>query len=309
MKISFYENVAKNTFINGIKEPYHSFLTHFELNDIEDYPNKCRRHDNDEQQANFLSYMKQRESKPKTNLFNAPSSSKAAILFQPRPAIEQTPFRPALTNFGNNNLGNNFGNNNLGNNFGNKNFGNNNFGNKNFGNKNFGNNNFGNNNFGNNNFGNNNFGNNNFRNNNFGHTFRQNNNYNQVIRQTCQPTPISISTRKTHRPGGNQTNISNNLQNNTASRANNFFRSTRPPNFVAEKLHHQEDQQNFVAHENKCQEEQPQKLVNDSDKIHDTENFQLKRDEINLYNHARSNAENFNRFWSIIFNYESEYSE
>ena len=30
MKISFYEKVAKNTFINGIKEPYHSFLTHFE---------------------------------------------------------------------------------------------------------------------------------------------------------------------------------------------------------------------------------------------------------------------------------------
>ena len=67
MKTSFYENVAKNTFINGIKEPYHSFLTHFELNDIEDCLNKCRRHDNHEQQANFLSYMRQRESKPKAN--------------------------------------------------------------------------------------------------------------------------------------------------------------------------------------------------------------------------------------------------
>ena len=58
MKISFYENVAKNTFINEIQEPYHSFLTQFELNDIEDWLNKCRRHDNHEQQANFLSYMR-----------------------------------------------------------------------------------------------------------------------------------------------------------------------------------------------------------------------------------------------------------
>ena len=53
MKISFYENVAKNTFIKGIKEPYHSFLTHFELNDIEDCLNKCSRHDNHEHHKNF----------------------------------------------------------------------------------------------------------------------------------------------------------------------------------------------------------------------------------------------------------------
>ena len=46
-----------------------------------------------------------------------------------------------------------------------------------------------------------------------------------------------------------------------------------PSNYVAEELHHQEDQQNFVAHENEYQEEQPQKLVNDSDEIHDTEIF------------------------------------
>ena len=64
--------------------------------------------------------MRQHESKLKTNLFNDPSTSKAANSFQPRPTIAQTPFRSALTNFGNNNLGNNFGSNNLGNN----NFGN-----------------------------------------------------------------------------------------------------------------------------------------------------------------------------------------
>ena len=120
--------------------------------------------------------MRQRESKPKANLFNAPSTSKAAISFEPRPAIAQIPFRPALPNFGNNN-----------------------------------------------------FGNNNFENNNFGNSFRQNNNNNnQAIRQNYQPTPMSISTRNTNRPGGNQTNRPNNLQNNSAPGTNNFFRSTGP---------------------------------------------------------------------------------
>ena len=142
--------------------------------------------------------MRQRQIKPKTNLFNAPSTSKAAISFQSRPAIAQTPFRPALTNFGNNNLRNN-----------------------------------------------------NFGNNNFNTSFRQNNNNNnQAIRQNYQPTPMSISTRNTNQSGGNQTNRPNNLPNNSAPRTNNFFRSTGSPNFVAEELHHQEDQQNCVAQKN-----------------------------------------------------------
>ena len=48
MKNRFYENVAKNTFVNGIKEPYHSFLTHFELGDIEACLRKCHIYDNHE---------------------------------------------------------------------------------------------------------------------------------------------------------------------------------------------------------------------------------------------------------------------
>ena len=84
---------------------------------------------------------------------------------------------------------------------------------------------------------------------------------------------MSISARNTNQPGGNQTNRSNNLQNNIAPRTNNFFRSTGPPNFIAEELYHQEDQKNFVAQENECQEEQPQNLVYETDKIHDIENF------------------------------------
>ena len=68
----------------------------------------------------------------------------------------------------------------------------------------------------------------------------------------------------------------------SAPGTNNFFRSTGPPNFVAEELHHQ-DHQNFVAQENRYfvaqenehQEEQPQNLVDETAAIDDTENFQL----------------------------------
>ena len=35
IKNRLYEHVAKNTFINGIKEQYHTFSTHFDLGDIQ----------------------------------------------------------------------------------------------------------------------------------------------------------------------------------------------------------------------------------------------------------------------------------
>ena len=43
-----------------------------------------------------------------------------------------------------------------------------------------------------------------------------------------------------------------------------------------------------MTQENECQEEQPQNLVNETDEFHDTENFQLERDEINLNNIGNS---------------------
>ena len=69
MKKTFYENVAKNVFINGIKEPYHTHLTHFDLADIEECLVKCRKLDNHGQHAAFLTFMRQRENKPKLTVF------------------------------------------------------------------------------------------------------------------------------------------------------------------------------------------------------------------------------------------------
>ena len=65
MKIIFYGNVATNVFINGIKEPYHTHLTHFDLADTEERLVKSRKLDNHEQQAAFLTFMIQRQNKAK----------------------------------------------------------------------------------------------------------------------------------------------------------------------------------------------------------------------------------------------------
>ena len=58
---------------------------------------------------------------------------------------------------------------------------------------------------------------------------------------------MSISTKNTNRPGGNQINRPNKLQNNFAPRTNNFFQH---------------------------QEEKLQNLVDETAAIDDTENFQ-----------------------------------
>ncbi|KAI4476137.1 hypothetical protein M0804_013827 [Polistes exclamans] len=116
MKFNFYENVAKNVFISGIREPYHTHLTHFELGDIEACLAKCRRLESYEQQAAFLNFTRQREIKPKpngfgmgtqsrnSNPFNVPGTSGNGNFFrpfQPQPVTARAPPR-ALTNFENN---------------------------------------------------------------------------------------------------------------------------------------------------------------------------------------------------------------
>ncbi|XP_046141431.1 homeobox protein 4-like [Osmia bicornis bicornis] len=199
MKNNFYDNIAKNVFTNGIKQPYHSHLTHFELTDIEDCLTKCRKYDNHEQQAAFLTFMKQRENRSKTSIFNTAGISRNTNLFthgtsgnlnlfQQHAAIAQKPFAPI--NFGNNN------------------------------------------------------------------NYRPNNN--QPSNQNSQPTPMPISTKKTNRPNNNFNRLNNNFirpSNNFMARPNNFFRSTGPPNFVAEELHHQEEQQQNLENQEEVNHE------------------------------------------------------
>ena len=238
IKNTFYENVAKNTFINGIKEPYHSYLLHFDLDDIEACIIKCRKYDNHEQQSAFLNFARQRENKPKPNVFNTvnakntnpfatnsnpkiihpsnnlPSTSRNANLFylQPTPAFAQTQTGFIPTN----------------------------------------------------------------RNNNFG----QNNN-NLPRQQNHQPTPMSVSTRNTNKQGINPTNRSNNLQaqNNFRPRTN-FFRSTGPANFIAEELHHQQEQgeEETIDYQNDSPIPDHDEFNQENDESDNCQNFQQAPD-------------------------------
>ena len=81
LKNTFYEKIAKNTFINGILPPHRAYLTHFELDDIEARLVKCRQYDNHEQQAAFLDFVRQRENKSKSNIFNTTENSRKINAF------------------------------------------------------------------------------------------------------------------------------------------------------------------------------------------------------------------------------------
>lgn len=249
MKISFYENVAKNTFINGIKEPYHSYLIHFEPVDIEACLNKCRVYDNHDKQTSFLTYMRQREVKPKTNVFGAPIMPKGANIFTPQGGLRNfnvfqarppptSQSRPRLTPMQMNAP----------------------------------------------------------MQSSFIPANARNNVFGQGNQNRNQPTPMSISTRNTNRPNNNfgrfnapnfsqnnnnQRNIFTPQNNNFAQRGNNFFRSTGPPNFISEELHHQEEQQEEPIYEEEGAVGEENDLEYENEEEKEEQNFQEEQDVTN----------------------------
>ena len=90
---------------------------------------------------------------------------------------------------------------------------------------------------------------------------------------------MSINTRNTNRPNNNNPPRSNNnsiAQNNAFTpRGNHFFRSTGPPNFIAEELHNQQEQQEEdpVDYQNETIINQEEIYCEDSETT-DHENFQ-----------------------------------
>ena len=234
LKKTFYENIAKNTFINGILPPHRAHLTHFELDDIEACLVKCRQYDNHEQQAAFLDFVMQRENKSKSNIFNTTENSRKINLFgAPGTSKNTNSFVPTRVNPFNNSpvtLRN-------GNTFSYQprpvatptNFGSNAFGQNN-----------------------------------------QNRNY--------QPTPMSINTKNTNRPNNNnppRPNKKSIAQNNTFTlRGNHFFRSTGPPNFIAEELHNQQEQQEEEAVDYQNETINQEEIYCEDSETTDHENFQ-----------------------------------
>uniref|UniRef100_A0ABD2W301 Uncharacterized protein n=1 Tax=Trichogramma kaykai TaxID=54128 RepID=A0ABD2W301_9HYME len=88
MKSDFYDEICKNTFINGVKEPYHTYLINFETNNNEECLAKCHVYDNHHRQFTFLTFMsnqESRDSRMKGNNVNVSSrtQSKNKIISQP----------------------------------------------------------------------------------------------------------------------------------------------------------------------------------------------------------------------------------
>ena len=118
----------------------------------------------------------------------------------------------------------------------------------------------------------------NYRNNNFG----QNNN-NLPRQQDYQPTPMSVSTRNTNKQDVNPTNRSNNspAQNNFKPRTN-LFRSTEPANFIAEELHHQQEQgeekEAVIIYQNDSPILDQEEFNQENDESDNCQNFQQASD-------------------------------
>ena len=69
-KIAGFEKKTKNIFIDGVKEPYHTYLMNFESANIEECLNRCRVYDDHQQNTSFLNFMRQKDFKPKNNSTN-----------------------------------------------------------------------------------------------------------------------------------------------------------------------------------------------------------------------------------------------
>ena len=92
---------------------------------------------------------------------------------------------------------------------------------------------------------------------------------------------MSVSTRNNNKQGVNQTNRSNNspAQNNFKPRTN-LFRSTGPANFIAEELHHQQEQgeEEAINYQNDSPIPDHKEFNHENDESDSCQNFQQAPD-------------------------------
>lgn len=107
-----YSELAKRAFQNGVKEPYRSFLSHFELATLEECVNKCRALDNKHQQWEYSEFLRKTQDLnlgQKANSNNQqkgpphPTNPKPFFQRNPQGGYNQRPFTPnysqRFTNF------------------------------------------------------------------------------------------------------------------------------------------------------------------------------------------------------------------
>lgn len=87
-----FDNIAKNTFIAGVKEPYNTYLMNLQPISLDDCINKCRIYDDLKQQTNYHNFLRNSTQKHQQK----PSFKPPQI--QQIPTFSQ-PIRPNFSNF------------------------------------------------------------------------------------------------------------------------------------------------------------------------------------------------------------------
>lgn len=58
LKIEHYQTIATKTYINGLNNPYFDYLSHFEINTIDEAVRKCRTYDQKQQERQYALFLK-----------------------------------------------------------------------------------------------------------------------------------------------------------------------------------------------------------------------------------------------------------
>lgn len=87
-KLTMFDNIAKNTFIAGIKEPYNAYLISQSTTSLDDCINKCRIFDDLKQQTNYHNFLRN-------------SNTKNPFKHTPKPQTNNShlPIRPNMPQF------------------------------------------------------------------------------------------------------------------------------------------------------------------------------------------------------------------
>lgn len=91
-KLANYDKLALKTFQIGLVEPYRSYISHFQLNSVEECINKCQFYDNRKQEWEYCEFLRKSQDIPK------------------RPQIPHVPVQARIQNNSHNQNSNNFQN-------------------------------------------------------------------------------------------------------------------------------------------------------------------------------------------------------
>ena len=86
-----YARLSLKSFKNGILEPYRTYLSHFELNTIQDCLNKCKIYDNQKQEWDYSEFLRKSSEGSSSKIKNQPKTPNVPL--NQSHFVQQNPFR------------------------------------------------------------------------------------------------------------------------------------------------------------------------------------------------------------------------